>query len=154
MHDRPIYVTRLDAIRLRALQHRQTDVSLRDQDNLRSLLAEIERAIVAEPDAMPPDVISMGSRIWVRDLVTGARSEYTLVFPAEADVAERRLSVLAPLGTALLGCRHGDKVVWEMPGGVRRLRVELVMPDSDASAAAVLLPIHPSEMPLQLEFRA
>ena len=152
MNDRPIYVTRLDAIRLRALQHRQTDASLRDQDNLRSLLAEIERANVAEPDAMPPDVISMGSRIWVRDLVTGARSEYTLVFPAEANVAARRLSVLAPLGTALLGCRQGDEVVWEMPGGVRRLRVELVGPDSDA--AAVLLPIQRSTLPLQLAFRA
>jgi regulator of nucleoside diphosphate kinase len=67
-------------------------------------------------------------------------------------VAARRLSVLAPLGTALLGCRQGDEVVWEMPGGVRRLRVERVRPDSDA--AAVLLPIQPSALPLQLEFRA
>ena len=154
MNDRPIYVTRLDAMRLRALLRRQTDASLRDQDHLRELLAEIERAIVVEPDAMPPDVIAMGSRVLVRDVVTGARSQYTLVFPAEANVAARRLSVLAPLGTALLGYRQGDEVVWEMPGGVRRLRVELVTPDGDASAAAVLLPIQPSKMPLQLDFRA
>ena len=153
MDDRPIYVTKLDTVRLRALLRRQTDASLRDQDHLRELRAEIERAIVVDPDVMPSDVITMGSRVYVRDLVTGERSEYTLVFPAEANVAARRLSVLAPLGTALLGCRQGDEVVWEMPGGVRRLRVELVTPDSDASAAAVLLPIQPSALPRQLEFR-
>ena len=152
MNDRPIYVTRLDSMRLRALLRRQTDASLRDQDHLRELRAEIERAIVVDPDVMPSDVITMGSRVWVRDLGTGARSEYMLVFPAEANVAARRLSVLAPLGTALLGYRQGDEVVWEMPGGVRRLRVERVRPDSDA--AAVLLPIQPSALPLQLEFRA
>jgi regulator of nucleoside diphosphate kinase len=153
MNDRPIYATELDAMRLRALLRRQTDASLRDQDHLRELRAEIERAIVVKPDAMPSDVITMGSRVWVRDLVTGARSEYTLVFPAEANVAARRLSVLAPLGTALFGYRQGDEVVWEMPGGVRRLRVEMVTPDWE-SAAAALLPIQPSEMPLQLELRA
>jgi regulator of nucleoside diphosphate kinase len=151
MNDRPIYVTKLDSVRLRALLRRQTDASLRDQDHLRELRAEIERAIVVDPDVIPSDVITMGSRAYVRDLVTGARSEYTLVFPADANVAARRLSVLAPLGTALLGCRQGDEVVWEMPGGVRRLRVEWVRPDSDA--AEVLLPIQPSKMPLQPEFR-
>jgi regulator of nucleoside diphosphate kinase len=150
MNDRPIYVTRLDAMRLRALLRRQTDAPLRDQDHLRELLAEIERAIVVEPDALPPDVITMGSHVWLRDLVTGTRSEYTLVFPAEVNVAARRLSVLAPLGTALLGYRQGDEVVWDMPGGVRRLRVELVTLDWE-SAAAVLLPIQPAKMPLQLE---
>ena len=152
MNDRPIYVTRLDAVRLRALLRRQTDASPRDQDHLRELRAEIERAIVVDRDVMPSDVITMGSRVYVRDLATGACSEYTLVLPAEAHVAARRLSVLAPLGTALLGCRQGDEVVWEMPGGVRRVRVEMVRPDSDA--AAVLLPIQPSALPLQLELRA
>ena len=152
MNDRPIYATELDAMKLRALLRRQTDASLRDQDHLRELQAEIERAIVVDPDVMPSDVITMGSRVYVRDRVTGERSEYTLVFPAQANVAARRLSVLAPLGTALLGCRQGDEVVWEMPGGVRRLRLELVTPHWE-SAAAVLLPIQP-KMPVQLEFRA
>lgn len=141
MDDRPIYVTMLDALKLRALLRRRTSASLRDQDHMRKLQAEIERAIVVEPDAMPPDVITMGSGVRVRDLVTGASSKYTLVFPAEANVAARRLSVLAPVGTALLGYRQGDEIVWDMPSGVRRLRIELVMPDSDASSAASLLPV-------------
>ena len=131
----------LDALKLSALLRRHSSASLRDQDHMRKLQAEIERAIVVEPDAMPPDVITMGSGVCVRDLVTGASSTYTLVFPAEANVAARRLSVLAPVGTALLGYRQGDEIVWDIPSGVRRLRIELVTPDSDASAAMGLLPI-------------
>jgi regulator of nucleoside diphosphate kinase len=153
MDKRPIYITRLDAMRLRAWLRRQGEASLRDQDHLRELLAEIERAVVMEPCAMPPDVITMGSRILVRDLATGVRSEYTLVFPAQADAAARRLSVLEPLGTALLGYRQRDEVVCEMPGGVRRMRVELVTPDWE-SAAAVLLPLRPSKVPSATGVRA
>ena len=141
MNDRPIYVTMVDALKLRALLRRQTRASVRDQDHIEKLLAEIERAIVVDPDAMPSDVITMGSSVCVRDLVTGARTTYTLVFPAEANVVARRLSVLAPVGTALLGYRQGDEIVWKMPNGVRRLRIERVTPDLDASAPARLLPI-------------
>ena len=152
MNSRPIYVTRLDRMKLRALLRHQTDAPLREQNPVRKLLAEIERAIVVEPAAMPPDVIMMGSRICLRDVVTGERSEYTLALPADASVAARRLSVLTPLGTMLLGCRQRDRVVLKMQGTVRRLRVELVTPDPDG-AASVLLPIQPSAVPLQLELR-
>ena len=60
------------------------------------------------------------------DLSSGERREYTLTYPAEADVAAGRISVLAPLGTALLGYREGDEFEWQMPGGLRRLRIEKV----------------------------
>jgi regulator of nucleoside diphosphate kinase len=62
----------------------------------------------------------------ILDLSNGTRQELTLVGPAEANVSARRISVLAPLGTALLGYREGDEVEWLMPGGVRRLRIESV----------------------------
>jgi regulator of nucleoside diphosphate kinase len=139
-------------MKLRALLRHQTDARVRKQNPLRKRLAEIERAIVVEAAAMPPDVIMMGSRVCLRDVVTGERSECTLVLPPDASVAARRLSVLTQLGTALLGCRQGDEVVLKMQGTVRRLRVELLTPDPDG-AAAVLLPIQPSAGPRQLKFR-
>ena len=67
---------------------------------------------------------TMRSRVRVRDLETGKMSVYTIVTPMDADVAARRISVLAPMGTALLGYRAGDTVEWRMPGGRRRLLVE------------------------------
>ncbi|NJO12153.1 MAG: GreA/GreB family elongation factor [Gammaproteobacteria bacterium] len=80
----------------------------------------------------PADVITMGARVRVRDLESGQRGEYAVVYPWEADVGSNRVSVLAPLGTALLGYREGDKLEWRMPGGVRRLLVEKVFRQPEA----------------------
>lgn len=97
-----------------------------DLAHLRELRAELERAIIVAPDDIPPGVITMYSVATVVDVTTGDRREITLVYPHETQPAEGRISVLAPLGTALLGYREGDEVEWLMPGGIRRLRIEKV----------------------------
>lgn len=126
MRERPIVVTDSDERRLRALLGAQSEAVLRDQAHLRELNSELERALILQAEEVPAEVIIMHSRIRVLDLEHRKRSDFTLVFPADADVTARRISVLAPLGTALLGFREGDEVEWMMPGGVRRLRVERV----------------------------
>src|SRR6185437_5378609 len=103
-------------------------VSSHDQDHVRELELELERALVLEESQVPPDVITMRTQVQVLDLTSGERREFSLVSPSAADVTARRISVLAPLGTALLGYREGDEVEWMMPGGPRRLRVERVLP--------------------------
>ena len=136
MRQNPILVSESDADRLRALLGARDD-SAHDQAHLHELEAELERAIVRLADEVPPDVITMQARVRVRDLATDAEEEYTLVLPAEANIAARRISVLAPLGTALLGYREGDEVEWRMPGGLRRLRILKVTRElSDPAAAA------------------
>jgi regulator of nucleoside diphosphate kinase len=90
------------------------------------LKSELERARVVLAEEAPTDVVTMHSQVRVLDLETGEQSNYMLVFPADADVAAKRISVLAPLGTALLGFREGDTLEWMMPGGMRRLRIEQV----------------------------
>ncbi len=125
MRDRPIVITERDAARLRGLvgvlAHAQ-----RDQDHLEELALELERARVVGRDEVPGDVVTMHARVQVSDLMTGERRELVLVFPGQADLAAQRVSVLAPMGTALLGYREGDEVEWVMPGGLRRLRIEKV----------------------------
>jgi regulator of nucleoside diphosphate kinase len=93
---------------------------------LHELESELERAIVVAREAVPAQVVAMDSAVSVLDLASGQRREYTLVYPADADPAAGRISVLAPLGTALLGYRQGDELEWLMPGGLRRLRIESV----------------------------
>lgn len=126
MRKRPIVVTESDEQKLRGLLSRQTEESMRDQAHLLELHSELERALILEAEELPADVITMHSQVRVLDLERRRRSDYTLVFPLESDVSAKRISVLAPLGTALLGFRKGDDVEWMMPGGVRRLRVEHV----------------------------
>lgn len=128
MRGHPIVIKESDARKLRGLLGARGSAPGRDLEHLQDLKSELERALVVESEQVPAEVITMDSRVRVVDLETGARSEYVLVFPAEADLSAKRISVLAPLGTALLGCREGDEVEWETPGGPRRLRIEQVEP--------------------------
>jgi regulator of nucleoside diphosphate kinase len=75
----------------------------------------------------------MHSRVALRDLDTGAEMVLTLVFPHEANVDQQRTSILAPLGTAILGYRGGDVIEWQVPGRTRRLRVERVLYQPEAA---------------------
>ena len=127
MNLKSIAVTDRDFWRLNALVLARAGVSARDEAHLGKLAGELARSIRVDP-AEVPDVVTMHARVRVRDLDSGAAQTYTLSFPHESDLTRGRLSVLAPLGTALLGYRQGDEITWEMQGGARRLRLERVWP--------------------------
>lgn len=117
-------------------------LSDRAQAEITSLRSELERAEIVAPNEVPPDVITMNSRAELLDLDTNERMEFTLVFPAEADIEEGKISILAPLGTAMLGYRVGDEFEWTVPYGSRRLRVTRIEFQPEAtlqrdSAAAI-----------------
>jgi regulator of nucleoside diphosphate kinase len=108
-------------LRLMAARHDQ------QTGYLSALAGELRRARVVPRSQLPPDVVTMNSTVRLRDLETDEEETYTLVYPEEADIDADRLSVLAPVGTALLGYRAGDVVEWPVPAGVRRFRVEKVL---------------------------
>ena len=110
----------------------------RERIELKALQAELDRAMIVPPAEVPGDVITMYSRAVLQDLDTGEDMEFTLVFPHEADIDEGKISVLAPLGTAMLGYRVGDEFEWQMPGGTRRLKVGDVVfqPEAGVGTAA------------------
>lgn len=78
---------------------------------------ELDRAQMCAPEDMPHDVVSMNSQIRFRDLTTGEERVRTLVFPAQMTDSSTQLSVMAPVGAALLGLRAGSAIHWELPGG-------------------------------------
>lgn len=88
-----------------------------------SLRTELERAVVVPDEALPPSVVRIGSRVRVQDLDSGEDEHYVLVLPERADPAQNRVSILAPLGLALIGYAEGDDFSWPTPGGLRRLRI-------------------------------
>jgi regulator of nucleoside diphosphate kinase len=135
--EKRVILSRSDLARLHAILAQQSRSAIHDQEHLSDLHEEIELAIVVEPEKMPGDVVTMDSTVRVVDLETGNGSEYTVVSPAQADIGSRRVSVTAPLGTALLGYRQGDHVIWPMPGGVRHLRIQKVVQPGDKDALAL-----------------
>jgi regulator of nucleoside diphosphate kinase len=90
------------------------------------LEGELARATIMSLGDLPGDVITMNSTVWFRDLDTGEMENYTLVFPPEADVSQNRISIFAPIGTALLGYRQRDVVEWQVPAGRRRFLITKV----------------------------
>jgi regulator of nucleoside diphosphate kinase len=92
-----------------------------------SNLPELERAEIVRPKDIPADVVTMHSKVRLNDLVSGESNTYSLVFPTEANFAEGKISVLAPIGTAILGYRQGDPIEWPVPSGLRRLKIEEIL---------------------------
>ena len=135
----PIYITEDDARRLRPLVRATTLQRGPDAENLKRLESELERAHVVPESDLPANVIAMNSTVELEDLTDGERFTYTLVYPEHADVDQGRISILAPLGTAMLGYRVGDTFEWPVPGGticvrVLRLRERLKSPAPPAIA--------------------
>jgi regulator of nucleoside diphosphate kinase len=119
---RKIFVTHADLERLTRLL--ETHGSRRDSDALTALEEELGHAVVVESAQIPPEVVTMNSRVRFDDLDTGDQLEVTLVYPKDANVDEGKVSVLAPVGSALLGLSVGQSIRWPLPGGKsRHLRV-------------------------------
>ncbi len=115
----PITITRVDLARLRDLL---ASPAQRDSDAAEALAEEIDRAEVVEPTELPPDVVSMHSKVRLREKNTSRTFELTLVYPTEA--GEGCVSVLAPIGCALLGLAVGREIEWPLPGG-QTARIEV-----------------------------
>jgi regulator of nucleoside diphosphate kinase len=98
-----------------------------------ALERELERAVLVKPQAAPATLVTMNSQVEVLDLDTQERRCVTLVFPSMAGIDAGRISVLAPLGTALLGRSEGHEIEWVTPRGARRLRVARVVYQPEAA---------------------
>ncbi len=126
-----LYVTEQDMERLRALLE---NVSERDRMGADALDEEVSRAKVVPASDIPPGVVTMNSRVCFVDEVTGKQREITLVYPTDANAERRRVSVLAPVGSALLGLSVGQSINWTMPNGeINRFRIVKVIYQPEAS---------------------
>jgi regulator of nucleoside diphosphate kinase len=129
-----IYITEVDLARLRKLIEAASDSGVdSNTPYMNKLEDELDRANIVDPKEIAMDAITMRSKVRLKDLESRKEMIYSLVFPNEADVDEGRISVLAPVGTAMIGYRVGDIIEWEVPSGLRRLKVEEVLYQPEAS---------------------
>lgn len=132
----PITLTAIDHDRLSGLAEAIADTVPDVHDYL---AAELDRAVVVGPDEIAPSVVTMNARVTFRDEVAGQERTVTLVYPQEADVAAGRVSVLTPIGAALIGVAEGQSITWFTRQGVAKtlavLEVEHPHAGEDAGAA-------------------
>jgi regulator of nucleoside diphosphate kinase len=115
MADLPqIFLTQNDMDRLLKL------VEAQPGKRLEKLEGELVRANVVPREEIPADVVTMNSRVVFENETTHERREVTLVYPGSADIGAGKISVLVPIGTALLGLRVGQSIDWELPGGEKQ----------------------------------
>ena len=133
MNDRTIIITAADHTELQDVIFSAGKVSARAQAEVKALKGELQRAEIVHSNQIPSDVITLNSHVLLHDLDTGERMEFTLVLPFAADINEKKLSVLSPLGTAILGYRVGDEFKWPVPSGLRRLKVTRIYSQPEAA---------------------
>src|SRR5690242_14870034 len=138
MEQHDILVTEPDMERLRSLLASTTRRLGKDKEYLETLEQELDRAQTVSVYRVPEDVITMNSRVRVRELDTGEGKTYTLAFPWDADFAQGKISVLAPIGTAILGRRARDVIEWHDPRGWKTLQVLKILyqPETAGKASA------------------
>ena len=127
-----VQIARSELERLRALVEQHSEG--RDASSAERLGAELDRAVVV--DRLPSDVVGVGSRVRFEDVRSGAVRELVLVYPSAADVSAGRISVLAPIGAALLGLSVGASIDWPLPDG-REARIRIVSVEASSPSGAV-----------------
>ena len=128
-----IFLTTKDVEKLRDLIREAYHTEYRGRDYLKLLSAEMEKASVVDPEQIPADVITLNSTARLIDQDTDEEMVYTLVFPEDADPSQGKISILAPIGTAMLGYKVGDTFEWDTPGGKRIILVEEILYQPEAS---------------------
>jgi regulator of nucleoside diphosphate kinase len=88
-----------------------------DRQNAEELTAELKKAILVTKEDFPSDVVRLNSKVRIKTEGKGEEMELTLVTPDKANIKEKKISIMAPIGTALIGFRQGQKVKWKVPAG-------------------------------------
>lgn len=133
MNNREICITENDKKRLLDLITEANRFGGRSRNDLKSLEQELARARIVSPQDIPKDVVTMNSKIVLVDVDSGEEMNLRLVFPQDADVDMGWISILAPVGTAILGYAKGDVLEWPVPSGIRRLQIQEILYQPEAA---------------------
>ena len=129
--ERDLHINELDHKRLMRLIEDALNGVTEQSNSLRSLQVELARATVVHAEELPRDVVTMRSRVLI--MLDDEEKEITLVYPNEANLSTGKISILSPVGTAIIGYRVGDVVNWLTPGGLKRIRIKKVLYQPEAS---------------------
>ncbi len=123
MKAKDIFITQYDLERLKKLLNDIPQENHSKDFYIQGLEDELNRGIVVSPKEVPENVITMNSRVLMRDVESGNDMTLWLVFPDKVDAVKNPVSILSPLGTAMIGYKVGDVFEWESPSGTKKIEV-------------------------------
>ena len=123
MKRKDIYITQYDLERLLKVLRELPEKKHVTGFSVQELEDELNRGIVVSPKEVPENVITMNSRVLMRDVESGNDMTLWLVFPDKVDAVKNPISILSPLGTAMIGYKVGDVFEWESPSGTKKIEV-------------------------------
>jgi len=133
MNTKSIQITEFDLQRLNKLLRVAEHTDYRGSKYLDELRAELDCAQIVPSKAVSEEIVTMNSTVELLDPITRKEEIFTLVFPEDADIGQGRISVLAPVDTAILGCKIGDSFELKVPAGKRRLKVKRILYQPEAA---------------------
>lgn len=126
-HNDSVVILKKDYDILSGLLSNMQGMQVNERENFRKLQGELSKAEIVDETKMPEDVVRLNSLVTIMDLQSKKEMKLTLVLPGEADIKEKKVSILAPIGTALIGFKKGKKVSWEVPAGKKDFEITDVL---------------------------
>lgn len=133
MNERALTFTDYDVERIEDLLEGARNLPARKREGLEALAEELGRGRIVASRQVPPDIVTLNSRVRLCDLDGDRVMEVTLVLPGSADLAQGRRSVTSPIGMAILGYAAGEVVEWAVPAGVKKIRIEEILYQPEAA---------------------
>ncbi|MDP3387244.1 MAG: nucleoside diphosphate kinase regulator [Eubacteriales bacterium] len=118
-----IFITATDKQKLEKLIMEASAYETYKKDNIKKLEEELLKATIVSQENIPDNVVTMNSHVVLENLETGETESYTLVYPHDADVMNNKISIMAPVGTAILGYQVGDIIEWPVPAGTIKFKI-------------------------------
>ena len=119
----PVILLKHDFEILNAYVKNLQGMQVNEKENFSKLSQELKKAKIVDPEDFPDDVVRLDSTVIIKDLQTNREMTITIVLPQKADIKQKKVSVLAPIGTALIGFGKGQKVSWEVPSGKKDFKI-------------------------------
>lgn len=118
-----IFITASDKQKLEKLIMEASAYETYKKDNIKKLEEELQKATVVRQEKIPDNVVTMNSHVVLENMETGEKEDYTLVYPHDADVMNNKISIMAPIGTAMLGYQVDDIIEWPVPAGTIKFKI-------------------------------
>lgn len=119
----PVILTKTDYEILNSYVKNLHGMQVNERENFSKLSGELKKAEIVEDDNFPADIVRLGSTVIIKDLLANRDMTVTIVLPQLADIKQKKVSVLAPIGTALIGFKKGQTVSWNVPAGKKDFKI-------------------------------